>query len=95
MSNPSSGRHDHIDKYEIRVKGHLEPRWSAWFEGMTLTTHDDGTTVVVGAVVDQAALQGLLRKIHDIGVQLISVTQLDQAEPTSPHEIPNNHSTEG
>ena len=64
-------------RYEIRLKGHLEPRWAAWFDGMTLRTADDGTTVITGDVVDQAALQGLLRKINDMGVQLISVTPLD------------------
>ena len=77
MSEPPTGRRDESGRYEIRLRGHLEPRWSAWFDGMTLKTEDDGTTVVSGSVVDQAALQGLLRKVHDMGVDLISVTQLE------------------
>ena len=80
MSKPSTGPQNESGQYEIRLRGHLEPRWSAWFDGMTLTIEDDGTTVVTGSVVDQAALQGLLRKVHDMGVQLISVTQLDPSE---------------
>jgi hypothetical protein len=64
-----------IVQYEIRVSGHLEPRWQAWFDGLNLTTADDGTTVIRGAIVDQAALHGLLHKLRDIGVPLISLTQ--------------------
>ena len=77
MSESVTGQRDESGRYEFRLKGHLEPRWSAWFDGMTLTTEEDGITVVTGVVVDQAALQGLLRKVHDIGVQLIAVTPLD------------------
>jgi hypothetical protein len=60
--------------YEIRVKGHLDARWAAWFEGMSLTHAADGTTAVSGVVADQAALYGLLQKLRDLGVPLISVT---------------------
>jgi hypothetical protein len=77
MSESVTGQRDESGRYEIRLKGHLEHRWSAWFDGMTLTTEEDGITVVTGDVVDQAALQGLLRKVHDMGVQLIAVTPLD------------------
>jgi len=72
----------HIDsyvafvQYEIRVKGHLDSRWEAWFDGLSLTRADDGTTVIRGPIVDQAALHGLLQKLRDIGVPLISLTQL-------------------
>lgn len=59
--------------YEIRVRGHLAPRWAGWFEGMTLTRHDDGTTVIHGPVADQSALHGLLRRIGDLGLPLVSV----------------------
>ena len=59
--------------YEIRVKGHLGDRWSAWFDGFTITDRDDGTSVLHGPVVDQAALHGLLHKLRDVGIPLISL----------------------
>jgi hypothetical protein len=62
------------ERYEIRVTGHLAPRWAAFFDGMTLTAHDDGTTVIEGPVADQSALHGLLRKLSDLGLPLVSVT---------------------
>ncbi len=62
------------DRYEIRVKGHLADRWSAWFDGMTLTRQADGTTVLDGPIADQCALHGLLRKVSDLGLPLVSVT---------------------
>ena len=63
-------------QYEIRVGGHLSSRWEAWFDGMTLDQADDGTTVIRGPIVDQSALHGVLQKLRDLGVPLISVTQL-------------------
>jgi hypothetical protein len=71
--------------YEIRVKGHLGSRWATWFEGMALTAHSDGTTVLAGPVVDQAALHGLLHKVGDIGLPLVSVTRIDVARSTCPN----------
>jgi hypothetical protein len=70
------------DRYAIRVKGHLAERWAAWFDGMTLTRRADGTTVLDGPVVDQSALHGLLRKVGDLGLPLVSVTPTP-AIPTS------------
>ena len=64
-------------RYEIRLKGHLDNRWAAWFDGLTLTTCSDGTTVIHGPVVDQSALHGLLQKVRDIGLPLISVTRVE------------------
>ena len=61
------------EKYEIRVEGHLDTRWAAWFDGLDLTHKTDGTTVLHGPVVDQAALHGLLQKVRDLGVPLVSV----------------------
>ena len=61
-------------RYEIRVEGHLTDRWAAWFDGMTLTRQDDGTTALQGPVADQSALHGLLRKVNDLGLPLVSVT---------------------
>jgi hypothetical protein len=62
------------DAYEIRIRGHLEPRWASWFDGLTLTQDPDGTTVIRGEVADQAALHGLIQKVRDIGLPLVSVT---------------------
>lgn len=62
--------------YQIRLKGHLDRQWTAWFAEMTITWSDDGETILTGSVVDQAALYGLLRKVRDLGLPLIAVTQL-------------------
>lgn len=59
--------------YQIRVKSHLGSDWTDWFEGLTITLEDNGDTLLTGPVVDQAALYGLLRKVRDLGVLLISV----------------------
>jgi len=59
--------------YEIRVRGHLDEHWSAWFGGLVLTREDDGTTVLRGPVTDQAELHGLLAKVRDLGAPLLSV----------------------
>jgi hypothetical protein len=59
--------------YEIRIKGHLDMRWSEWFEGLTITLEDNGDTLLTGPVVDQAALHRLLRKVRDLGMTLLSV----------------------
>jgi len=63
--------------YRLRVAGHLDQHWSSWFGDLTLTHEDDGTTCLTGAVTDQAQLHGLLTKIRDLGVTLISVTVVD------------------
>ena len=69
-----------LGQYEIRLKGHLEARWAAWFDGLSLTKESDGTTVIRGSVTDQAALHGLLSKVRDLGLPLIAVTQLDSKQ---------------
>jgi hypothetical protein len=63
--------------YELRVEGHLDGHWSAWFGGLTLTREDDGTTTLRGEVTDQAELHGLLAKVRDLGATLISVKTVD------------------
>jgi hypothetical protein len=63
--------------YEIRIRGHLDARWVAWFDGMTLSTHEDGSTVVRGVLADQAALHGILQRLRDAGLTLISITPID------------------
>jgi hypothetical protein len=71
------GDRDEGGRYEIRLKGHLEPRWATWFDGMSLTHEGDGTTVIHGPLADQAALHGLLRKVRDVGLPLISVSRIE------------------
>ena len=81
----STGHHHDPGRYEIRLGGgHLESRWAAWFDGMTLTHESDGTTSIHGPVVDQAALHGVLRKVRDLGLPLISVTQGPPGPPGVP-----------
>jgi hypothetical protein len=63
--------------YEIRIRGHLGPRWADWFEGLTITLEENGDTLLTGPVVDQAALHGLLRRVRDLGLPLLSVTRLE------------------
>jgi len=70
--------------YEIRLKGHLEDRWADWFGGLTITWEDNGETRLTGRVVDQAALHGLLRKVRDLGLPLISIIQVDSKQTDVP-----------
>ena len=63
--------------YQIRLKGHLDDRWAGWFGGLNITLEDDGDTLLTGPVPDQAALFGLLRRVRDLGMQLISVNCVD------------------
>ena len=65
--------HDGSRLYEIRIKGHLEARWADRFEGLTITLEEDGNTLLSGPVTDQAALHGLLKKVRDLGMPLVSV----------------------
>ena len=88
MNSTSTGRPDDRGWYEIRLRGRLDPRWSGWFDGLALTTGTDGTTTLRGAVVDQAALHGLLQRLRDLSLPLISVNQV---EPVP--EDPNASST--
>ena len=68
--------------YEIRLKGHLEARWAKWFDGLAITLEDNGDTLLTGPVVDQAALHGILKKVRDLGMPLVSVSSVepDQAD---------------
>ena len=63
--------------YQIRIKGHLGPQWTDWFGGLTITLEDHGGTLLTGPVVDQAALHGLLRRVRDLGLPLLSVMRLE------------------
>lgn len=77
MNTSDTDRPPESGWYEIRLRGRLDARWSAWLDGLDITAHPDGTTVIRGAVVDQAALHGLLSRLRDIGLPLISVTPID------------------
>lgn len=90
MSDSSASHPRDVGWYEIRLKGHLAPRWAASFDGLTLTPRDDGTTVLHGPIVDQAALHGVLGKLRDLGLPLVSITQVhpDLAPPITPHTTP-------
>ena len=81
MSDTSAGHAHGAGRYEIRLKGLLGPRWAARFDEMTLTTQADGTTLIEGPVVDQATLHGLLRTLGDLGIPLLSVTQVEPDHP--------------
>ena len=67
--------------YQIRLEGHLNSQWSRWFEGLTITLEENGTTLLMGSVVDQAALHGLLKKVRDLGMQLLSVNCVQPVRP--------------
>ena len=60
--------------YQIRIKGHLSGKWVDWFEGLTITLEEDGNTLLTGPVIDQAALHGILKKVRDLGMPLLSLT---------------------
>jgi len=70
--------------YRLRVEGHLDQRWSAWFDDLTLTRESDGTTSLSGAVIDQVELYRLLMKIRDLGITLISVDVIDPPDQATP-----------
>jgi len=69
----------HLMIYQIRLKGHLGRQWTEWFEGLTITLEDNGESLLTGPVVDQAALHGLLRKVRDLGMPLLSVNCVEDA----------------
>jgi hypothetical protein len=75
MSETDAATEDRVERglYEIRIKGHLDSRWADWFEGLTIKLEENGETLLTGPVVDQSALHGLLRKVRDLGMPLISV----------------------
>jgi hypothetical protein len=82
MSNELSPKTDPSQPvvYQIRVKGHLGHEWTDWFEGLTITLEEDGNTLLTGPVVDQAALHGLLKKVRDLGMPLVSVSPVEPGQ---------------
>jgi hypothetical protein len=86
MTEPHTSTEEHHEPgcYEIRLKGHLDARWADQFEDISFTHTSDGTTILAGPVVDQAALYGLLRKVRDLGLPLVSVMQVDPKPANAP-----------
>jgi hypothetical protein len=79
-------------RYEIRLAGHLDARWAAQFDGLALRHEADGTTVLSGQVADQAALHGLLQRVRDLGIPLVSVTRNESDRSKAPAREPGQHS---
>jgi len=79
MSNEPTSQPDSFQPmlYQIRIKGQLDSQWTDWFEGLTITQEEDGDTLLTGPLVDQAALHGLLKKVRDLGLPLVSVCPLE------------------
>lgn len=83
-SDTSQSEQHQPEWWEIRLKGQLDTRWSAWFDGLSLTHERDGTTLLAGPIADQTALHGLLQKVRDLGLPLLSVTCTDSGQRAEP-----------
>ena len=81
--------------YQIRLRGQLGPGWTEWFGGMTITLEDNGDALLTGPVEDQAALHGLLRKVRDLGMPLISVIRVEPSEADASDETYQHRSRKG
>jgi hypothetical protein len=97
MSETDAANEDYHEPglYEIRIKGHLDNRWADWFEGLTITREENGETLLTGPVADQAALHGLLRKVRNLALPLLSVIQADPKQANGPDanaDSDHNHS---
>jgi hypothetical protein len=79
--------------YEIRLKGHLDAQWMTWFDGLTITLEENGDTLLSGPVADQAVLHGLLKKVRDLGMPLVSVVQIQvlDSHPNDSKKEKNEH----
>jgi hypothetical protein len=80
--NPNIDPHQPMT-YQIRIKGHLGDQWAEWFDGLIIKLEDNGETLLIGPVIDQAGLHGLLKKVRDLGLPLISVSPLDNRKEDS------------
>jgi hypothetical protein len=90
MGNVPADPRDGSGRYEVRVTGHLDTRWASWFDGFSLAHAGDGTTVLTGFIVDQAALHGVLRRLGDVGLPIVSVTRTD----TEPADVTTELTTD-
>lgn len=82
MSNQHSPHHDSAQPeiYQIRIRGHLGTQWMDWFEGLSISLKENGDTLLTGRMIDQAALHGILKKVRDLGMPLLSVNTVDPNE---------------
>ena len=95
MSQRHDPKHDDgpaAGRYEIRLTGRLHERWAAWFDGLTVSQHEDGTTIISGPIADQAALHGLLQRVRDLGLPLVSVERLEAVRSEGPELATPDHS---
>jgi hypothetical protein len=72
---------DEAGRYEIRLTGHLDAHWATWFDGLIVSHGSDGSTVISGPIADQAALHGVLQRVRDLGLPLVSVTRIEHDQP--------------
>jgi hypothetical protein len=95
MNDPHTDDATAAGPYEIRLAGQLDPRWASWFDGLALTHEPSGITVLRGDIADQAALHGLLQRVRDLGLPLVSVTRLDESDASlpTPHRATKGNST--
>ncbi len=86
MSNKCNSKTDSSQSpvYQIRIEGHLGQQWMDWFDGLTITLEENGDTLLTGPVIDQAALHGLLKKVRDLGMSLVSISRV-QFNETHPY----------
>ena len=83
----SNRQNEKVRIYQIRIEGQLGQQWTDWFDGLSITPGEDGTTLLTGPVIDQSALHGLLKKVRDLGAPLVSVNRMETVGSSDPNEI--------
>ena len=83
----SNRQNDKVRTYQIRIEGQFGQQWTDWFDGLSITPGEDGTTLLTGPVIDQSALHGLLKKVRDLGAPLVSVNRMETDGSSNPNQI--------